>query len=75
MWENELALDDTPWRSGISIPVGEHGNFQAVDETPGAFDEEDLQLAELLMSHTTNHLDRVATTESLAQKNERLEDF
>lgn len=68
MLERELALDETPWRSCISIPVGEHGNFQAVDEAPEAFDEQDLQLAELLISHTANHLDRVATNESLAEK-------
>lgn len=71
----EIAREDTPWRSGISLPVAEHGNFQAVDEEPGAFDEQDLQLAELLISHTASHLSRVATKESLEQKNEQLEEF
>lgn len=66
---------DTPWRSVLSLPVGNHGNFQAVDETAGAFDERDLQLAELLITHTANHLDRVATQRSLEQKNERLNEF
>ncbi|MFW5900673.1 MAG: PAS domain S-box protein, partial [Halodesulfurarchaeum sp.] len=48
-----------PYRSVISVPIGDHGVFQAVDETTGAFDETDLELAELLISHTESALDRL----------------
>jgi len=72
---SEIAREVSPWRSGISLPVGDHGNFQAVDEAPNAFDERDLQLAELLVTHTRNHLDRVATNETLKRQNERLKEF
>ncbi|PSQ37415.1 hypothetical protein BRD05_00675 [Halobacteriales archaeon QS_9_70_65] len=30
-----------PYRSAVSVPVGDRGTFQTVAETPGAFDEPD----------------------------------
>ncbi|MFW5905654.1 MAG: sensor histidine kinase, partial [archaeon] len=73
--KKEMVQGETPWRSIISLPVGQHGNFQAVDEAVGAFGEQDLRLAELLVTHTANHLDRVAAKESLEEQNERLNEF
>ncbi len=47
------------YRSGLSIPVGDHGVFQAVSTAHGAFDETDVELAELLVSHAASALDRI----------------
>jgi signal transduction histidine kinase len=68
--------------SGISVPVGEAGVFQAVAEERGAFDESDIELAELLVAHTARTIDRIgygrelrARQVSLEQQNDRLETF
>jgi PAS domain S-box-containing protein len=47
------------YRSGISVPIGDHGVFQAAASEEYAFDEDDLELAELLMSHVAVSLERV----------------
>lgn len=47
------------YRSVISVPIGDHGVFQAVAEDRGAFEEDDLHLAELLLSHTESILTRL----------------
>lgn len=64
-----------PWMSAISVPVAEFGNFQAVSTDPAAFDDQDLQLTELLMTHASHHLERIHDHEQLAQQNDRLEEF
>jgi PAS domain S-box-containing protein len=56
---HEVADPQGDFESALSLPVGEHGNFQAVAEERNAFDEEDLELAELLVSHTETVLDRL----------------
>ena len=61
--------------SGLSAPIGEHGVFQAVSVEPGAFDETDITLAELLVSHTRTAIDRIEREEALTRKTERLEEF
>jgi len=63
------------YRSGISVPVGEHGVFQAVSMTDAAFDEGDIELAELLVSHTKTALDRIKREQELKQQVERLDQF
>jgi len=70
------------FRSAISVPIGDHGVFQATASEPGAFDETDLDLAELLVSHTAETLTRLATEralrereETLQRQNDRLEKF
>lgn len=57
--DNEASPVDTTYRSGISVPIGDHGVFQAVETTPEAFDADDIELAELLISHTATALDRL----------------
>lgn len=47
------------YRSGISVPIDEFGVFQAVSSQPGAFDDIDVQLAELLIAHTSSALRRL----------------
>ena len=61
--------------SGLSVPIGEHGVFQAVSTEQGGFDEEDITLAELLVSHTTTAIDRIEREDALTRKTERLEEF
>ncbi|EJN59666.1 GAF domain-containing protein [Halogranum rubrum] len=54
------------YRSGISVPIGSHGVFQAVSTHPDAFDERDQQLAELLIGHVAEILTRLRA-ESVVQ--------
>jgi PAS domain S-box-containing protein len=73
---HEVADPQGNFESVLSLPVGEHGNFQAVAEERNAFDEEDLELAELLVSHTETVLDRLqreATLTALHDAATRLE--
>ncbi len=49
------------YRSIISLPVDEYGIFQAVSTEVGHFDEDDLKIAELLISHVTEALKRIKT--------------
>lgn len=71
----ESARPQTELRSAMSVPIGDHGVFQAIDEEPRAFDETDLELAELLISHTASTLDLLARERALEKKNNQLEQF
>jgi PAS domain S-box-containing protein len=62
-----------PFRSGISVPLGDHGVFQAVAETTDAFDEDDLELAELLTTYATQALDRVERERELGRERDRMD--
>ena len=61
--------------SGISVPVGEYGVFQAVGTETNAFDDDDVELAELLVTHTASTLDRIEREQEFQRQNERLESF
>jgi signal transduction histidine kinase len=63
------------YRSGISVPIGDHGVFQAVDTRAERFDDRDVELAELLISHTTTALDRLTREQELQRQNEQLDQF
>lgn len=71
--ESDPAKDD--FRSGISVPIGEYGVFQAVSTEPDAFDDEDVTLLELLVSHTQTAIERIERERTLTRKTERLDDF
>jgi two-component system OmpR family sensor kinase len=71
--ETSPALDAI--ESGLSVPIGEYGVFQAVSDEPDAFGEADITLAELLVSHTTTAIDRIEREKTLTRKTERLEEF
>ncbi|WP_436901799.1 ATP-binding protein [Halovenus halobia] len=66
---------DSAYRSGLSVPIGDHGVFQAVGTEPNFFDDGDRERAELLVSHTAGALDRIEREATLEEKNERLEAF
>ncbi|MEF8937486.1 MAG: ATP-binding protein [Halovenus sp.] len=63
------------YRSGISVPIGEYGVFQAVSTTPEAFADEDIEFAELLLSHTENKIEQLEREAELRRQNERLDEF
>lgn len=72
---DETAPAKETYRSGISVQIDDHGVFQAVDTTTDAFDDDDVELAELLVSHTATALDRIAREQELQRQNERLDRF
>ena len=60
------------FKSGLSIPVGEFGVFQAISDEQAAFSREDLELAELLCSHASAALNRINSRKKLENKNSLL---
>jgi len=77
---SEPAKDS--YQSGMSVPVGDVGVFQAVSASTGAFDERDVEFTELLVAHTARTIDRIeyeneleARQRTLERQNERLEKF
>lgn len=85
--ENIEDGDDTDpakdtFRSGMSVPIGDVGVFQAVSYEPAGFDDSDVELAELLVAHTARTVDRLqyeqelqSSQDALRRQNERLERF
>lgn len=64
-----------PYKSAISVPIGDHGTFQAVAKTEASFNELDRELAELLSRHAENALDRLCRQQQLERQTERLNQF
>ncbi|MFW5945574.1 MAG: PAS domain S-box protein [Candidatus Natronoplasma sp.] len=64
----ELHFEE--YRSGISVPIGDFGVFQAMSKEKGHFDEEDLNMLELLSSHVSEARKRVKLLHEL-QKSEK----
>ncbi|WP_254863965.1 bacterio-opsin activator domain-containing protein [Halovivax gelatinilyticus] len=71
---------DSPFRSGIWIPLGDHGVFTIVSESIGGIDQQTQQLADHLAATAEATLDRVEREQSvrrhereLAQQNRKLE--
>lgn len=46
-------------RSAISVPITGHGVFQVIDNQTHAFDQQDVELARLLVQHTETALNRL----------------
>ena len=66
---------DETYKSAISVPIGDHGVFQAVKTETHAFDEADVEHTELLVSHTASAIERIEREQELQRQNERLESF
>ncbi|WP_256288934.1 hybrid sensor histidine kinase/response regulator [Halobellus inordinatus] len=73
---------ETPIRSEIHLPLGRYGHFIAGSPTPGAFDDEDVVLGELLAVNIVRALEQVRRNErlhererELTRQNARLEEF
>jgi len=69
--EKEARPSIDEYRSGISIPIGKFGVFQAISTKVGAFDQEDLKMAELLISHTIEALKRIRSEKALQESEEK----
>jgi PAS domain S-box-containing protein len=71
----EDANPQGPWESAISVPLGDVGVFQAVSEQPDFFDTDDLELAELLVSHATSAYERIEREAKLRERTRELERY
>ncbi|WP_226005523.1 PAS domain S-box protein [Natrinema salinisoli] len=58
-------------RSVLSVPIDDRGVFQAVSTEPSAFTPADTDLAELLLSHVTDALDRIEFEKRLRTERDR----
>lgn len=67
----DAAPVDGTLRSVLSVPIGDRGVFQTVSKTVDSFSREDEELAELLLSHVTDALDRLAFEEQLRAERDR----
>lgn len=63
---------ETPVRSELVVPLGDHGVLLAGDTSTGAFDDVDVEFAELLATNAAAALDRVTYQRHLERQNERL---
>ncbi|NLV01244.1 GAF domain-containing protein [Haloferax alexandrinus] len=59
------------YRAVLSVPIGDLGVFQATTFTPGAFDERDAELAELLMAHVAVTAERIRAESRLREERDR----
>ncbi|WP_440766129.1 PAS domain S-box protein [Natronorubrum sp. DTA7] len=59
------------FRSVVSVPINGWGVFQTVSTEVGAFTQEDEDLAELLLSHVTDALERLTFEEQLRTERDR----
>ncbi|MFQ3295539.1 MAG: signal transduction histidine kinase, partial [Natrialbaceae archaeon] len=80
--EDEITPADSEYRSVLTVPISGIGTFQAVSKEIAAFDEGDRELAELLVGHASEAIQRLdherslrAQRERLRRENERLEEF
>ncbi|MFW5939208.1 MAG: GAF domain-containing protein [Halolamina sp.] len=60
-------------RSAISVPVGDAGVFQIISDEKAAFDETDLELAELLVGYAEATLDRIRSEAALRESRQVIE--
>ncbi|WP_101295226.1 ATP-binding protein [Halegenticoccus soli] len=68
----EASPTRSDYRSGISVPIGDRGVFQAVSTRPRGYDETDLELAELLVAHARETLKRIEAEAELREERDRL---
>ena len=59
---------ETPIRSELIVPVGDHGVLMTGARTVGAFDERDRELAEILAANTALELDRTEREQLLSER-------
>ncbi len=66
--DKDAAPVSPDFQSAISIPIKDFGVFQAVATEKEAFNEEDLELAEILISHMATALEQVRYKEEIEYK-------
>lgn len=62
------VIQDHDFRSLISLPVDDIGVFQAISKEPDFFDQRDMKMSELLISHLSNALNRIKAKKELERK-------
>ncbi|ELY42048.1 PAS domain S-box protein [Natronorubrum sulfidifaciens] len=81
--ETPLRLDDSrdsasvsdsmaAARSGLFVPIGEHGVLVALDPEPGQYDDETFELAQLFAATAEAALDRIGRTHRLHRREREL---
>jgi len=63
-----VANGDHGYRAIMTVPTTDDVVFQAGAERVGAFDEADLELAELLLSHAAESIERIDTERELRER-------
>jgi len=66
---------DTPFRSELYLPLGDHGVFVVSSTTAGAFDATDEALARVLAANIEAALDRVEQRATLRRERDSLDEF
>ena len=61
------------YRGAMTAPIGDFGVYQAVSYEVGAFDETDLELTEILISHITEAIKRLENEHRLQCQQEQIE--
>ncbi|MFD1513595.1 bacterio-opsin activator domain-containing protein [Halomarina rubra] len=64
--------EDTPFRSGLYVPLGEHGVLFAESTDTAAFDDQTSELVDLLAASAEAALDRVEREDDLRERDEEL---
>ncbi|MFP4002081.1 MAG: response regulator [Thermoplasmata archaeon] len=62
------VIQDHDFRSLISLPIDDIGVFQAISNEPGYFDDNDMKMCELLVSHLSNAIKRIKAKKELERK-------
>jgi len=62
-------------RSGLYVPVGNHGVFSCGSLEPNAYDETDVDVVEVLTKLTATALTRIEADRELRQKKDQLDSF
>lgn len=78
----DIYNQDTPVRSELHLPLGDHGILLAGSPTPEAFDEQDITVGEILAANIVAALEQVKREQQLrsreaelTRQNERLDEF
>ncbi|MFO7791563.1 MAG: GAF domain-containing protein [Candidatus Saliniplasma sp.] len=69
--ESDAIPSNDKIRSGLTVPLGDHGVFVAVSFKKDYYDETDLELAKLLVSHISEAVKRVKSERALKESEER----
>ena len=72
---DDVLNAETPFRSELFLPLGDHGLLLVSSTAPDAFDATDEALARVLAANVESALDRVEREEALKRQNERLDEF
>jgi signal transduction histidine kinase len=79
IYEDLTSVDDDydrgSLRSGLYVPIGDHGVFSCGESQPGVFDETDADFVAVLTTIAATALSRIHSEAQIRSQNERLEEF